>query len=131
MKVVAGRLGILTGAMLSFGLLLSAVAYRVAGFPAVEGLVYSVILCLIPGLLTVGCAELFKSTDASPYLVVAGGGLRMVFVFLGLFGVSALRPDLGFREFTVWLLASYLVALAVETAVVLTPGKADPVQQVN
>jgi len=56
-------------------------------------------------------------------VVLVGGALRMVFVLLGLLGISALRPDLGFRQFTVWLLISYMVALAIETAVVLVPAK--------
>ena len=95
------------------------VAYGVSGLLGLEGLAYSLILCLIPGLLTVFAGELLKHHNLSAYIVLVGGGFRMLFVLLGMFAVSALRPDLGFRQFTVWLIASYLVALALETALVL------------
>ena len=46
----------------------------------------------------------------------------MLFVFLGIVTIRTLRPDLKFREFTVWLIVSYLVALALETRAVLVPA---------
>jgi hypothetical protein len=91
----------------------------VSGLLGLEGLAYSLILCLIPGLLTVYVGELLKYRNLSAYIVLIGGAFRMLFVLLGMFAVSALRPDLGFRQFTVWMIASYLVALALETALVL------------
>jgi hypothetical protein len=84
-------------------------------------LAYSLILSLIPGLLTVFAGELLRHRNLSAYVVLVGGGFRMLFVLLGMFAVSALRPDLGFRQFTVWLIVCYLVALALETALVLPP----------
>lgn len=121
MKTLGGRLVSLTAAMLAMGVLLAAIGYAVAGVRAVEGVAYSVLLCLIPGLMTVFLGEFLKSRNLSAYVVLAGGGFRMFFVLLGMFAVSALRPDLGFREFTLWLLLSYLVSLAIETVVILVP----------
>ncbi len=122
MKSLGGRLLALVLGMLVIGLLLTPIAYGTVGLGAVEGLGYSLLLCLIPGLLTLLLSELLRETSLSPYVVLAGGGLRMVFVLLGLLAVNSLRPDLGFREFTIWLLVCYLAALAVETAVILTPA---------
>ena len=123
MKSLGGRLLTMAGGMLVIGLLLAPIAYGTAGWPGVEGLGYSLLLCLVPGLLTLWLAELLRHSDLSAYVVLAGGGLRMFFVLAGMFVVSSLRPDLGFREFTVWLLVCYLAALAVETAVILTPAQ--------
>ena len=119
MKTLGGRLLALTAGMLVVGGLLAVVAYGVSGLLGLEGLAYSLILCLIPGLMTVFAGELLKHHNLSAYIVLVGGGFRMLFVLLGMFAVSALRPELGFRQFTVWLIASYLVALALETALVL------------
>jgi hypothetical protein len=121
LKTLGGRLVALTAGMLVVGLLLAVVAYGVSGLPGLEGLAYSLILCLIPGLLTVYVGELLKYRNLSAYIVLVGGAFRMLFVLLGMFAVSALRPDLGFRQFTVWMIVSYLVALALETALVLPP----------
>ena len=41
----------------------------------------------------------------------------------GSVGDRSLRPDLGFREFVVWLIVDYLVALALETWMVLSSSK--------
>lgn len=121
-KTLGGRLLALTAGMLAVGLILAAVAYGMSGLLGVEGLVYSLVLCLIPGLLTVYVSDVLKKSEMSAYIVLVGGGLRMLFVLLGMFGVSALRPELGFREFTVWLIVSYLVALALETVIVVAPA---------
>jgi len=121
-KSLGGRLLVLVLGMLVIGLLLAPIAYGTVGLAAIEGLGYSLLLCLIPGLLTLLLSELLRETSFSPYVVLAGGGLRMVFVLLGLLAVNSLRPDLGFREFTIWLLVCYLAALAVETAVILAPA---------
>ena len=122
MKTLSGRLMALTVGMLAVGALLAPVAYGVSGVLAVEGLAYSLVLCLVPGLLTVFLGVILKGDSQSAYLVLAGGGFRMLFVLLGMFAVSSLRQDLGFRQFTVWLIISYLAALALETAVILAPA---------
>jgi len=124
-KTLGGRLAMLTTGMLVVGLILGAIALGVAGWLGVEGVAYSVGLCLVPGWLTLLLSELLRVRSLSPYVVLVGGALRMLFVLVGLLVVSTLRPDLGFRQFTVWLLVSYLVALAIETGVILVPAKND------
>jgi hypothetical protein len=119
MKTLGGRLAALTVGMLVSGAAMAALAFGVRGWLAVEGVVYAMALCLIPGWLTVLSAELLRSRDLSAYVVLIGTGFRMVFVLLGCFAIGILRRDLGFFEFTVWLIPSYLVALALETAVIL------------
>lgn len=105
----------------AYALAVVGVAFGVAGFLGVEGFGYSVVFCVIPGWLTVFVGGLLRNRDLSAYVVLVGTALRMAFVFLGFLVVGGLRPDLGFREFTVWLVVSYLVALALETWVVLLP----------
>lgn len=119
MKTLGGRLAVLTVGMLIAGLVMAAVAFVMRGWLAVEGVGYSVALCLAPGWLTLFCGELLRSRDHSAYVVLVGVGFRVLFVLLGCMAIGYLRPDLGFVEFTVWLIPSYLVALAIETAVVV------------
>ena len=123
MRSMGGRLAVFTIGMLIFTAVAAGVAYRIIGWPGVEGVLYSSALCLVPGWLTVFVSDLMKHRDSSAYAVLVGTGLRMVFVFLGVFIVGALRPELRFREFTVWLVVSYLVALALETWVILAPDR--------
>ena len=121
MRSIGDRLAVFTIGMLIFTAAAAGVAFGIVGWPGVEGVLYSSVLCLVPGWLTVFVSDLMKHRDSSAYAVLVGTGLRMVFVFLGIFVVGALRPGLGFREFTGWLVVSYLVALALETWVILAP----------
>ena len=123
MRSMSDRLAVFTIGMLIFTAIAAGVAYGVVGWPGVEGVLYSSALCLVPGWLTVFISDLMKHGDSSAYAVLVGTGLRMVFVFLGVLAVGALRPMFGFREFTAWLVVSYLVALALETWVILAPDR--------
>ena len=127
MQSLSRRQAVFTIGMLVFGGIAAAVAFGAVGLKAVEGVCYSVLLCLVPGWLTIYSGVLLKRPELSAYIVLVGTGLRVVFVLLGLFVVGALRPDLGFREFTVWLVISYLVALALETWIVLLPASSEAV----
>ena len=127
MQSLSRRQAVFTVGMLVFGGIAAAVAFGLVGLWAVEGVSYSVLLCLVPGWLTIYSGVLLKRTELSAYIVLVGTGLRVVFVLLGLFVVGALRQDLGFREFTVWLIVSYLVALALETWIVLLPASSEAV----
>ncbi len=122
MYSLARRQAVFTLGMLVFGVLAAGVAFGVVGLRGVEGVCYSVLLCLIPGWLTIYSSVLLKGPQLTAYVVLVGTALRMVFVLLGLFAVGVLRQDLGFREFTVWVIFSYLVALALETWMVLLPA---------
>ncbi len=127
MQSLSRRQAVFTIGMMVFGGVAAAVAFGLVGLRAVEGVSYSVLLCLVPGWLTIYSGVLLKRTELSAYIVLVGTGLRVVFVLLGLFVVGALRQDLGFREFTVWLIVSYLVALALETWIVLLPASSEAV----
>jgi hypothetical protein len=77
---------------------------------------------LVPGWLTIYIGDLLRHRDIAAYAVIAGTAVRMMFVLLGLFAVGLVRPDLGFREFTVWLIVGYMVSLALEAWMVLLPS---------
>jgi hypothetical protein len=125
MKSQSHRQVVFTLGMLLWGVLAALLAFGSVGLPGVEGAGYSVALCLIPGWLTIFAGDLLKGGSLGVYVVLIGTGLRMFFVLVGLFVVGSLRPDLGFREFVVWLLVSYLVSLALETWMVLLPSKSE------
>lgn len=116
---------IFTLGLLTLGCLEAAAAGGWLGFPGVEGVVYSVVLCLVPGWLTIFVAKRVRNPEVAAYVVLLGTGLRVAFVLAGLFAVRALRPELGFREFEIWLIVGYLVALGLETWIVV----ANPVQE--
>lgn len=119
MRSMARRQVVFTTGMLVVGCVEAAIAFGLAGLKGVEGVGYSVLLCLVPGWLTIYASDLLRRSNLTSYAVLIGTGLRVVFVLLGMFVINALRSDLGFREFTVWLISGYLVALALETWMVL------------
>ena len=122
MQSLARRQVVFTLGMLFCGVVGAAVALGWVGVKGVEGVTYSVLLCLVPGWLTIYAADLMRQRSLAAYIVLVGTGLRILFVLLGLMAVATLRQDLGFREFTVWLVASYLAALVLETWIVLLPS---------
>ena len=124
MQSVGRQLAVFTFGMMLYVLLVSGLSFAVAGWRGVEGLLYASLLCLIPGWMTVFVSDLLKHRESSAYIVLVGTGFRMLFVLAGMVAVNSLRADLGFREFTVWLIVSYLVALALETWAVLVPAPA-------
>ena len=122
------RLAAFTVGMLVCGGLEAALAYSIVGVKGVEGAAYSVLLCLVPGWLTIYAGDLLKHSDLSAYVVLVGTGVRLLFVMLGMFTIGAVRPDLGFREFLVWLIVGYMVSLALETWMVLLPSHVEAVK---
>ena len=127
MQSLIRRQAVFTLGMLLCGALEVAAAVVCIGAKGAEGAGYAVLLCLIPGWLTVYAGDLMKRRGLGAYIVLVGTALRMLFVLIGLLAVTTLRHDLGFREFTVWLLVSYLVGLALETWIVLLPPRPDAV----
>ena len=114
----------LTAAVLGLWLLLAGPAYLVADVDGLEGLTYAGLICLVPGWLLFFIAS--KSSDAGQQVamtILGGMGLRMVFVLVGLVVIQSQRPDLGVREFVVWLLVYYLASVALETYVVVAALK--------
>jgi len=123
MQSLARRQTVYTTGMLLVGGLEAAIAFGVVGLPGVEGVVCSVLLCLVPGWLTIYVSSLIQGSEIAPYAVLLGTGFRMCFVLVGLLAIRSVRPDLGFREFAVWLVVNYLVALALETWIVLVSSE--------
>lgn len=127
MYSLSRRLALFTVGMLVCGGLEAALAYWLVGAKGVEGVAYSVLLCAVPGWLTIYAGDLLKHADLSAYAVLVGTGVRLLFVMLGMVTIGAVRPDLGFREFSVWLIVGYMVSLALETWMVLLPSDVEAV----
>ncbi len=123
MQSLIRRQAVFTLGMLLCGALEVVAALVCYGVKGAEGAVYSVLLCLIPGWLTVYAGDLMKRRGLGAYIVLVGTALRMLFVLMGLLVITTLRHDLGFYEFTVWLIVSYMVGLALETWIILLPPR--------
>ena len=100
-----------------FALLLAGPAWWVAGGDGLLGLAIATALCLLPGCLAMTLHRLVG--DQSGMFELAVGGLRMLFVAAGAVAMQVTRPDLGMREFYVWLILLYVFTLAVETTFIL------------
>ena len=116
---VTGRCGWLTAATAGLWLLLAGPAYFVAGPSGLQGLSIAAGLCLVPGWIVLILGGLFRQAESQSVMVLAGTGLRMLFVLVGTLAVQSALPNLGFREFIVWLLVFYLAMLLIETLLVL------------
>ncbi|MBW3542178.1 MAG: hypothetical protein KY476_18060 [Planctomycetes bacterium] len=108
----AGRL---TLCVLALALLAVAPAWLLAGRDGLEGLAWSVALCLIPGVATIAIAHRMDERKRHVFGMLLGTGLRLGVVLSGAVGIAFLRPELRVREFFVWLVAFYLIALVLET----------------
>lgn len=95
-------------------------ARLLGGRDGIDGLTISALLCAVPGWLVFAAASRFRNAGAQvPFIVLGGSALRLLFVLIGVFVVQAVREDLSFREFTLWLLVFYLGTLATETMLML------------
>ena len=94
-------------------------AYYLAGPAGLEGLGYAAFLCLLPGCLALMLQGLARTDALRVTLAMAASGLRLLLVLAGVISVRMARPDLGIKEFFVWLILFYLATLAVETGLLL------------
>lgn len=106
-RLLAG--GVLVGAVLS------APAYLMAGYEALQGLALAVVLCVLPGVVTLCLTPLIPDRSMAFLL---GSSLRMLFALGGAIVVRFVRPSFGLGEFYLWLILLYMFALAFETVVV-------------
>lgn len=91
------------------------------GTRGVEGLSWAILICLLPGLFVV--VQLAGLGVERPLAgLVVGMGLRLAAVVTSAVLLCSLRPDLRGETFIVWLVPSYLAALAVETRLLLDGG---------
>ena len=101
------------GASMVFSCLLAVPAWAVAGSKGLVGVGASAVLCVVPAcivLLLKGVAG-----ESQPLLVLVAGGVRMFFVFAGVFAARQIAPEYGVKEFFGWLVLFYMFVLAVES----------------
>lgn len=111
--------GILAAVLLGLFLVLCYPAFLIAGMTSVEGLAYSIILCLVPGLIVLLMTGYFFR-DAPPTSVMAVSTLtRIMIAGGGALILFNLRPDFGLANFSIWLLICYFASLLVETLLII------------
>jgi hypothetical protein len=122
MHFLVWRQVVFTSVMALLGLLLSLLASVVVGERAVFGVICSVGLCMIPGWLAIFMSALMSAPQMSVRLALVATANRLLFVVMGYLAVSSQWSDLGLLDFPVWLILVYLLSLAIETWLILTPA---------
>ena len=112
---VVSRCGFLTAVTATVWLVVTGPAYMLSGVLGLEGASYAAVLCLVPGWLVFLVVDRYFVAHAQVAGVLLGTVLRMLFVLVGLVTIKATRPELGFREFVVWILVFYMATLLTET----------------
>jgi hypothetical protein len=103
-------------------LVLAGLAYRLSGVVGLEGLSIAALLSLVPGWLVFwGVAAASQSSDQKnqSMAVLAATCVRLRFVLFGVLLMKSVRPDLGLKEFHIWVIAFYGVSLMVETVLLV------------
>lgn len=117
-RTAARRSGWLTASTGLAWLVLAGLAYRLSGVVGLEGLSVAALLSLVPGWLVFwGVAAVSQAPDQNgqSMAVLAATCVRLMFVLFGVLLMKSIRPDLGLKEFHVWVIAFYGVSLMVET----------------
>lgn len=80
------------------------------------GLAIATTLCIVP----VGFSVVIRSSISASGITasMAAGSMRMLLVFCGVMITVETAPELGFREFLLWLMLLYLFALASEVVLI-------------
>lgn len=119
---LAGRCGLLALAVAAGWLLALVPALSLFGVAGLAAATFSAIVCLVPGCLVFWLISAAPPAAAQVRAVVAGTALRLVFA-LG--GAWVMHAALGFspQNYVVWLGFFYLIALAVETLLLLPARK--------
>ncbi len=80
------------------------------------GMTVSAVLCLVPGVALLAALQSFsRPTELSAIAALVSGGVRMLFVAVGLLIAQRSFPELDFWRFSLWLGVFYLITLATET----------------
>jgi len=108
---------VLVGLTLLLWVMLVGPAWLLSNLNGVIGLSVAAFVCCVPGCVAFGLKALFKPSPNGFFLLSTG--LRFGFVIAVTLLVKQERPELGLRQFHVWLIFFYLAALAVETWLVL------------
>tara|TARA_R110002111_G_scaffold153375_1_gene220197 strand:+ start:166793 stop:167179 length:387 start_codon:yes stop_codon:yes gene_type:complete len=110
---------ILAAALFGLFAILCYPAYLTVGMRAVEGLGYSTILCLVPGMI-VFLISGYLYRETAPVSVMAVSTLvRLMVVGIGTLVILKLRADFGLTDFLIWLLICYFASLLVETLLII------------
>ncbi len=105
---------ILTTSCFLFWVLLIVPAWLVADLRGFVGLSVAAAMCLLPGVIALGCKSWLAADSQSAFVLIASG-LRLGIVLAGALAAKSLWPAFGFKEFFVWLVLFYLFVLAIET----------------
>jgi hypothetical protein len=116
------RGALFTAVVLGLWLVFAGPAYLLAGTNGLEGLSYAAVLCFLPGLLVFYLSSRYRVASTRALVLLAGTGVRLVFVLGGMLVIQSVRQNLRFREFIIWLLAFYLATLVAETLLVIRPA---------
>ncbi len=128
------RLLVLVGGSAAFWLLVGLPARPLGGGdPAVVFLGTALLLCMIPGIVTLiwGERALRQSADKQLILVLGGTGVRMAFVLLTGWMLYLWVPYYQRQNaFLIWLIVGYLWTLALDMTLLLVgrPEVRDPIQ---
>ncbi len=115
MQTIIGRAGWLTTAVATLWLILAAPAYVIAGRGGLEGMSLAALLCLVPGWLVFYLGSRYRVAKMQVLIVLFGSTVRLLFVLAGVLIVRSVRPQLGVREFLIWIIVFYLATLLIET----------------
>jgi hypothetical protein len=83
------------------------------------------LICLVPGLVSLGLGELFRGTDAALYNLLFGTLVRLGMPLVVCVAIYALGGPLADGGFAFYLLAFYPVMLIVETVLLAVQLEAD------
>jgi hypothetical protein len=119
---VIRRLLFLVGGSAAFWLLVGLPARHLGGGDAaVVYLGTALLLCLVPGVVTLVWGEraLRQSADKQLILILGGTGVRMGFVLLTGWMLFLWVPYYQRQSFLMWLLVGYLFTLALDLTLLL------------
>lgn len=115
---VSGRCLRLGGALAGVWLLALAPSFGWFGLDGIIAVTVSALACLVPGCLVFRLVAGVAPPVAQTRAVLLGTGLRIVFGLLGAILMHEIL-GLGVRNYVIWLTVFYLVALLVETYLIM------------
>lgn len=119
-RIALTNSAILSAVIVAGWVVTAAVASGISGAGGLARVTLAAVLCLTPGWLVFAFQGLY-GTAAPLGTVIVGAVARMAAVLVGVLAVKAARPDLANLSFAVWLGLFYVLALATETKLLLTP----------
>lgn len=109
----------LSASLLAAWLVLSVPVSLQTGAGSLGWLTLAAVICFLPGSLVLAMQPLWAKAGSAGFGAMAGAVLRMLFVVCALIAVAVRRPDVSLPVFGLELSFFYLVALWVETLLVV------------